>query len=133
MQLQNTNRGTRRSISPKRTAKARGQSSNRNASASRSYENTTRSFRQTAGLGNSKGAKQGRRSKKDNRSSRSRSSANPANKRRSPVGRGRNTQAKRRAPQNAVRAKELNGLSRGTNKPAGSTKGSSAKRARSRR
>jgi hypothetical protein len=129
MQLQNTNRSARRSISPKRAAKARGQSSNRNAGASRSYENVTRSYRQAVGLGDTDAAKAERRSKKDNRLR----SANPANKRRSPVGRGRNAQAKRRAPQNAVRAKELKGMSRGTNKPTGSTKGSSAKRARSRR
>jgi hypothetical protein len=133
MQLQSKSRSARRSISPKSAAKTRGQSSNRNRGASRSVENATRSYRQTAVRGDNDGSKSNRRSKKDNQRSRSRASANPANKRPSPVGRGRNAQAKRRAPQNAVRAKELKGMSRGTNKPTGSTKGSSAKRASSRR
>jgi hypothetical protein len=127
MQLQSINRGVRRTINPKRMAKARGQSSNKNAIASRSYENVTRSFRQTAGN------ETGRRSKKDNRGASGLVSANPANKRRSPVGAGRNTQAKRRAPQGAQRAKELKGMSTGRAKPSGGAKGSSAKRARSRR
>jgi hypothetical protein len=47
------------------------------------------------------------------------------------VGSG-NTQAKRRAPQGAQRAKEMKGMSTGKARPNGGAKGSSAKRARSR-
>jgi hypothetical protein len=132
MQLQKTNRSERRSVTPKSAAKARGQSSNRNASASRSVENATRSYRQAAERGDADGSKQGRRSKKDNSRTKSQASARPASKRRSPVGSG-NTQSKRRAPQGAQRAKELKGMSTGRTSPNGGAKGNSAKRARSRR
>ena len=135
MQLQNTQRSARRSVSPKRAAKARGQSSNRNANTSRSTENATRSYRQTAVRGDADGSKQGRRSKKDNRRVTGQRSEQPANRRRSPVGSGGNTQAKRRSPQGAQRAKELKGMSTGRAKPTNSRggKGSSEKRAKSRR
>ena len=135
MQLQNTKRGARRSISPKSAIKARGQSSNRNANASRSTENATRSFRQTAGSGDIDGSRQGSRSKKDNRRVTGQRSEQPANRRRAPVGEGKNVQAKRRSPQGAQRAKELKGMSTGRAKPNNSRggKGSSEKRAKSRR
>jgi hypothetical protein len=135
MQRQNTNRSARRSVSPKRAAKARGQSSNRNANTSRSVENATRSYRQTAVRGDNDGSKSGRRSKKDNRRVTAQRSQTPANKRRSPVGSGRNVQAKRRSPQGAQRAKELKGMTTGYAKPGSGRggKGSSEKRAHSRR
>src|SRR5688572_18241939 len=132
MQLQNTTRSARRSISPKRVAKARGQSSSRNANTSRSVENATRSYRQTAGRGDNDGSKQGRRSKKDNRRVTGQRSEQPANKRRAPVGAGRKVQAKRRSLQGAQRAKELKGMTTGYAKPGQRSggKGSSEKRAR---
>ena len=135
MRLQNTNRGARRSTSPKRAAKARGQSSNRNANTSRSVENTTRSFRQTTGRGDDVGAKKGSRSKTDNRRATGQRSETPANRRRSPVGAGRNTQAKRRSPQGAQRAKGMKGMSTGRAKLSNSRgdKGRSQKRSQSRR
>jgi hypothetical protein len=135
MQLQNTKRSARRSVSPKSAAKARGQSSNRNANTSRSVENATRSYRQTAARGDNDGSKSGRRSKKDNRRTSAQRSQTPANKRRAPVGRGRNVQAKRRSPQGAQRAKELKGMTTGNARPRNSHggKGSSEKRAHSRR
>jgi len=132
MQLQKTNSGGRK-VSPKRTAKARGQSSNKNANASRSVENATRSFRQTAVRGDNAGTKSGARSKKDNQRSGAKAtgSARIASKRPSPINTGTNAQAKRRAPQGARRAKELMGLDKGAARPKGGAKGSSAKRARS--
>jgi hypothetical protein len=135
MQLQNTNRSARRSISPKRAAKARGQSSSRNANTSRSVENATRSYRQSVTRGDNDGSKQGRRSKKDNRRTTGQRSEQPANRRAAPVGKGRNVQAKRRSPQGAQRAKELKGMSTGKASPGqrAGGKGSSEKRARSRR
>jgi hypothetical protein len=135
MQLQSSNRSARRSISPKRAAKARGQSSNRNANTSRSVENATRSYRQTAVRGDNDGSKAGRRSKKDNQRTGAQRSAQPANRRSAPVGKGRNVQAKRRSPQGAQRAKELKGMSTGKAHPGQRSggKGSSEKRARSRR
>jgi hypothetical protein len=134
MQLQNANRSARRSINPKRAAKARGQSSNKNAGIA-SFENFTRSYRQAAESASTGGAKRGRRSKKDNRRVTGQRSETPANRRRSPVGGGGNKQAKRRAPQNAQRAKELKGMTTGYAKPGSKSggKGSSVKRARSRR
>ena len=138
MQQQNTVSGGRRSTKPNATSKRHGRSFSGDANTTRSRTNAARSFRQTEIVRDHDDKPQAnRRSKKDNRatSGLQRRSGAALPKRRNPVGGGKSpSNAKNRSSEGSTRrAKQLtSNNSRGRTTP-NSPRGSSAKRARSRR
>jgi hypothetical protein len=135
MQQQNTLRSERRSTKPTATSKRHGRSSSGDADTTRSRQSAARSYRQTAMTrDDDDGNQANRRSKKDNRAtSGQKRSGSPLAKRRSPVGgSSRNSSSKTRAQGSSRRAKQITSNNKGRTTPK-SPRGSSAKRARSRR